>query len=274
MFQILPPPLDLQPFVRFFWAARAAGTAAPERVIPDGCCELILHCGARPRRLMQGSAPLQPQAFVFGQIERAIELEMPGDLDVFGVRFQPAGIAALWGVDASTLGPRECALEDLFGGSQQLHMERMHEAPPDAWPVALRARYDVVVTWLRASARRTTSRHVSRAAAALTYIEQSNADAQGAARAIGVSRRGLERAFRIAVGLSPAAYSRLRRIDHCARELRREGAALSALALDAGYADQAHFCREFRQIVGLSPGAYRRGLGLAPPMLAAASSGE
>jgi AraC-like DNA-binding protein len=274
MFRILPPPVDLQPFVRFFWAARAAGPAAPERVIPDGSCELILHFGLRPRRLMEGSALPQPQAFVFGQIERAIELEIQGDIDVFGVRFQPAGVAALWGIDASTLGPRECALEDLFCGSRRLQLERMHEASPDAWPAALRARYEAVAAWLRASARRTASRPVSRAAAALTYIERSNADARSAAREIGVSRRGLERAFRIAVGLSPAAYSRLRRIDRCARELRREDAVLSALALNAGYADQAHFCREFRQIVGLSPGAYRRRLGFAPPMLGEASSAE
>ena len=269
MFRILAPPVDLQPFVRFFWAARAPGAPAPERVIPDGRCELILHFGARPRRLIDGCAGLvQPQAFVFGQIERAIELEMHGDVDMFGVRFQPVGVAALWGVDASALGQRECALDDLFTGSRRLDTERMYEATPGASAVALRARYDDVVSWLRASARRGTSRHVSRAAAALSYIGQSNVDALGAARAIGVSRRGLERAFRIAVGLSPAAYSRLRRIDDCARALRREDATLAAIALDAGYADQAHFSRDFKEIVGLSPGAYRRQLGLAPPTLA------
>ena len=268
MFQLLAPPVDLQPFVRFFWAVRAAGTIEPERVIPDGCCELILHFGARPRRLLGDSCLLQPDSFVFGQVERAIELEMRGDVDVFGVRFQPVGVAALWGVDASTLGPRECALDELFSGSRKLHAEHMHEAAPDPSSLAVRARYETVVSWLRASARRGRSRYVLRAAAALAYIEQSNADARSAARAIGVSRRGLERAFRIAVGLSPAAYWRLRRIDDCARELRRRDWTLSAIALDAGYADQSHFSREFKDVVGLSPGAYRRRLGLAPPTLA------
>jgi AraC-like DNA-binding protein len=269
MFRVLAPPVDLQPFVRFFWTARAAGAHAPERVIPDGCCELILHFGARPRRLIEGRpAQLQPQAFVFGQIERALELEMHGDVDVFGVRFQPVGVAALWGFDASALGPREIALDDLFSGSRKLHTERMYERAPDASAAALQARYDGVVGWLRASTRRGTSRHVGRAAAALSYIGQAKGETRDAARAIGVSRRGLERAFRIAVGLSPAAYSRLRRIDDCARELRREEAALAAIALEAGYADQSHFCREFKDVVGLSPGAYRRQAFLAPSTLA------
>jgi AraC-like DNA-binding protein len=267
MFRILAPPADLQPFVRFFWAARAPGAAASEHIIPDGCCELILHFGARPLRVIEGAEPvLQPRAFIFGQIERAIELDLHGDVDVFGVRFQPCGVAALWALDASALGPRECALEDLFSGSWRLHAERLHEAPHTT-TLALSARYACIVDWLRATARSVRTPPVARAAAALSYLRRADVDASSAARAIGVSRRGLERAFRAAVGLSPGAYLRLRRVDDCARALRRENAALSAIALEAGYADQSHFCREFREVVGLSPGAYRRRLGLAPPAL-------
>jgi AraC-like DNA-binding protein len=267
MFRILPPPVDLQPFVRFFWTARASGASAPERIIPDGCCELILHFGAAPTRLIEGRAALrQPAAFIFGQIERAIELELDGDVDVFGVRFQPFGVAALWGIDASALGARECALDDLFSGGRRWRPERLHEAC-HAPTFALDARYAHIVDWLRASARTATSRHISRAAAALSHLRRSDADASTAARAIGVSRRGLERAFRTAVGLSPAAYLRLRRVDDCARALRRDDAALAVVALEAGYADQSHFCREFRDVVGVSPGAYRRLLGLTAPVL-------
>lgn len=40
-----------------------------------------------------------------------------------------------------------------------------------------------------------------------------------------------------------------------------EGHPLLAAALDAGYADQAHLNREFREFSGITPGAYRR---LAP----------
>ena len=34
----------------------------------------------------------------------------------------------------------------------------------------------------------------------------------------------------------------------------------AALALDLGYFDQAHFIRDFRALVGVSPGAYVRGM--------------
>ena len=272
MFQVLAPPTDLQPFVRFFWAVRAAGSTAPERVIPDGCCELIVHFGPRPQRWVDAPiAHVQPQAFVFGQIERAILLEARGELDVFGVRFTPAGVAALWGLDASTLGPRECALDDLFSRAQRFCIERIDDSTPrirrtksNESAHTLRVRYEGVVDWLRATARRGAARYVRRTDAALSALRRETADLSGVARSIGLSRRSLERDFRTAVGLSPGAYLRLRRIDGCARELRCSDTALSTIALNAGYADHSHFCREFKDVVGVSPGAYRRDLGLAP----------
>ena len=40
--------------------------------------------------------------------------------------------------------------------------------------------------------------------------------------------------------------------------------ALAELAADLGYADQAHFTRDFGKVVGQPPGDYRRSLGVLP----------
>jgi transcriptional regulator GlxA family with amidase domain len=69
----------------------------------------------------------------------------------------------------------------------------------------------------------------------------------------GVSARHVERVFRDEVGLSP---KRLARVVRLQEVLRRLGAAPDRwvdVALDCGYADQAHLSRDFRELTGESP---------------------
>jgi len=68
----------------------------------------------------------------------------------------------------------------------------------------------------------------------------------------------LARAFRRRTGLTLGAYRRRRRLVRLCLDLRLGRASLASLALDHGYADQAHMSREFRAFAGVSPNAYRR----------------
>jgi AraC-like DNA-binding protein len=61
------------------------------------------------------------------------------------------------------------------------------------------------------------------------------------------------------MGIAPKRYARLARFGRVLRRLERQpDTAWAALALDAGYADQAHFNRDFRAFAGISPGRYRQ----------------
>lgn len=82
---------------------------------------------------------------------------------------------------------------------------------------------------------------------------------QAAAAECGLSERHYRRRFVREMGLRPGAWVRIRRLEHVMRELavpqEAQGSrALSELALDAGYADQAHMSREARALAGHSPG--------------------
>lgn len=66
----------------------------------------------------------------------------------------------------------------------------------------------------------------------------------------------LIRAFRQQYGMTPHAYMVNRRIEFSRAELRR-GRAIAEVAADAGFADQAHLQRAFRQFVAATPGQYR-----------------
>jgi transcriptional regulator GlxA family with amidase domain len=71
------------------------------------------------------------------------------------------------------------------------------------------------------------------------------------AREVGWSDRQLAREFRREIGLSPKAAARVIRFDRARRLLPRYSGAV--VAAECGYADQAHFVREFVAFTGLSP---------------------
>lgn len=73
----------------------------------------------------------------------------------------------------------------------------------------------------------------------------------------GLSRYDLARQFRAAYGSSPYRYSLARRLDFARCRLSREG-SLAELALEAGFADQAHFTRMFKSAHGITPARYVR----------------
>jgi AraC-like DNA-binding protein len=72
----------------------------------------------------------------------------------------------------------------------------------------------------------------------------------------GLSRYDLSRQFRIMFGTSPYRYLLMRRLEFARERIHRDR-PLVEVAVDAGFADQAHFTRVFRSAFGLTPSRYR-----------------
>lgn len=66
----------------------------------------------------------------------------------------------------------------------------------------------------------------------------------------------LIRAFKEAYGMTPHAFLLNRRIQ-LARNLLKQGSQLADVALETGFADQAHFQRAFKQLLATTPGHYQ-----------------
>lgn len=73
-----------------------------------------------------------------------------------------------------------------------------------------------------------------------------------------VSERSLQRLTARRLGLSPKWLIQRRRLHEAAELLRQRSSSydLAAAAADLGYSDQAHFTRDFRTVVGVTPGQF------------------
>jgi AraC-like DNA-binding protein len=81
----------------------------------------------------------------------------------------------------------------------------------------------------------------------------------------GVSVYHFARAFRESLGETPHAYIMRRRVERAQGQMLTSDITLIRVAHNCGFADQSHFNKVFRSLVGESPGAWRRAR-IAPPV--------
>jgi AraC-like DNA-binding protein len=227
----------LQPdeHIACLWINDAADAAQRRRVLPDACVDVVWAGG----RLV-----------VAGPATQAAMVDVPAGAASMGVRFKVGAAGAALGLPAGELIDASPALEDVWGAAGREIAERVGEA---ATPVAQ----------LRALAAAVRER------LAAPPDDLVRAAASGVARhELGIGDRQLRRRFGDAVGYGPKTLERILRFQRfltLARAATTTGdgaspagdgeASLARLALDAGYADQAHLTRESSRLAGLPPAA-------------------
>jgi methylphosphotriester-DNA--protein-cysteine methyltransferase len=249
------PPRELEPFVRCFWTLTAEApseVAETEPILPDGCMELVVHWGERFERVLDDRRRLQPRAFVVGQLRSPFTVAPTGRIGVVGARFRLGGATPwLGGLAASALVEREARLDELGLGADAELCERIAEAR-DAG-----ARADELARWLvaRASPRRAHAA-IDDVAARLENGDAPRFVDEFVARG-SIGTRQLERLFAEHVGLGPKLVLRIARFQRFLAEARAARTARGVeLAAAAGYADQAHLIRDFREFAGQTPNTW------------------
>jgi AraC-like DNA-binding protein len=239
--ELLPCP-PLRPLLRCCWSVRGvqAAGAAPWRVLPDGCADLLFDLGASP-----------PQAHWIGTMTRAVQVPAAcGTLDLFGLRFAPGGLHAVLGVPLSDCTDRRVAV-DLWAGlwTRDL-LARLAERP------SLTARLHCVETALL---RVRPDTDALRGVTALDALHRGPLPSRvgDLASRWGLTERTLERRFDAWLGVRPKQHLRYLRFERLLPRLLA-GEPCAALAVDCGYVDQSHLIRDVQAFAGTSPGALQR----------------
>jgi AraC-like DNA-binding protein len=205
-------------------------------VVPDGCMDILWRVDgglsvAGPDTTPYAVRPREPVRYV-------------------GLRFKPGVAPAVLGIDASEVRDQRVDLADVWPASA---VERLNDQLLSAPEEAEQALQDAVLQRLRAGAVPDAL-----VQALIAAFEEPRGGVSQAAAMLGVSERQLRRRCEVAVGYGPKTLERILRFQRAQRMLDASRGTLAHVAIECGYADQAHLTREFLRLAGATPGQIRR----------------
>jgi AraC-like DNA-binding protein len=230
----LAVPRELRDHVLCGWTlGPVSGDGA---VFPDGCMDIVWRAGRG--------------AIVAGPDTGPVRASRASGSTVVGVRFRPGAGPAMLGLPASELRDLRIPLAELWGDGAERLEERL-AAGPDA-----PARLGLLQDELRGRLAHAQAPDALVAAAVVRLYSNDPGRVSAIGDALGISERQLRRRFHVAVGYGPKTLARVLRFQRVLALASRRGAArgdLTRLALDAGYADQAHMTAEVTRLAGEPP---------------------
>jgi AraC-like DNA-binding protein len=242
------PSGDLAPFLDYWWVVRWDLRGQPpheQAILPHPNVTLAFEASG---------------AGVFGVDRSIFTRRLTGAGKGLGARFRPGGFHPFYRKSLATLTDRVVPARQVFGPAADEACAAVMSpgAGDDAMVAAAEgllrgfgAAPDPVVAQVAAMVERAGSDAELRRVAALSEV-------------FGVPGRRLQRLFAEYVGVSPKWVIRRARLHEAARRADAGDVVdWTELALDLGYADQAHLTRDFTATLGIPPARYARG-GSAP----------
>jgi AraC-like DNA-binding protein len=250
------PPLERY-IECFWWSRRDHRHECEEHMLPSGSAQLVF---ALHEELLQCRASTAAEWFhwaggvVHGtQLSYYVAGAKPAGCAV-GIAFRAGAAGAVMGLAPEELTDHHVPVEAIWGPRGiDLHQQLMSAAGAHEC-------FRILERTLSARVQRPLLIHpaVAHALAAGSTALTASAKVGDLQRSSGYSPRHFNALFRAAVGLNPKHYYRIQRFNYVARAIAaNHGRALSDIAAAAGYSDQAHLTREFREFAGVAPTQYR-----------------
>jgi AraC-like DNA-binding protein len=246
------PAPALAPFVSSLGYGESAFAHGLELSLPAGTINLYVNLDRDEMRLypLDGGPPVVcGGAAVRGPSSQPVLVDPADQRRVMWVSFRVGGAYPFVAADAAALRNNLVDLADLWGRDGAGFRDRLLTASTPARML------DELEAALLARARRPLE-HDAAVTAAASALHRG-ASVAAAADRLGWTPRRLGRAFTTHVGLAPKRFARVRRFQRLLRVATQARPDWARLAAETGYHDQAHLIHEFRELSGLTPGAYR-----------------
>jgi AraC-like DNA-binding protein len=243
---------DLDGAVVAYWEVRGELAPFQERVLPNGCIELMINLGPRHRLLQDARVTTWEHSWLSGIQQRALTIRSEEGTHLVAARLRPVGARELLGEIVPRSANRVIELGDVLGAGADELRRRLVDAPDPA------RRFELLDAMLRSRPREPAAPIVAESARRIER-EHGKLRVSELHTELGVSRKHLAVSFQRAVGITAKAYAQLHRFAYTLARLQSAASVdWSALASDAGYADQSHMARDFRRIADANPTEFLR----------------
>jgi AraC-like DNA-binding protein len=255
IYRIHRPAPPLSRYVEFFWFFEGLfPDYATERVLPQGCFELVIDLRETPRKWFSDEGRDEWREYRGGWLSgthgKYLVIDVLPNSSMIGAHFRLGGAAAFLPFASNLLTDRVEHLEDIWGSSSlEIRETLLNLATPERKFAALEA-------FLLQKLRARGGDRLDGALAQLFSNPNLHSIAQ-LAQESGISHKQFIAQFRGRVGLTPKHFCRIRRFQSALSEIERSRRVnWAGLAAETGYYDQAHFIRDFTGFSGLKPSSY------------------
>jgi AraC-like DNA-binding protein len=185
------------------------------------------------------------------QTRRNYDLTSNGRYSGLNVMFQPSGFFGLFGQPVPALSDIACDARDVLDKSFRLLLDLLPQQESAEQAIALLERF--LLPRVVATVQPDAVAHV----AAILSRSSGPMDLCRLAGSLALSERQLERKFVLEVGMTPKRFARVARFRN-ALQSKAGASSLSwtRVTHDAGYYDQNHLIKDFRDLTGATPSHY------------------
>jgi AraC-like DNA-binding protein len=192
-----------------------------------------------------------PDAWISGLDDRPTVVGFGESYGAIDLKLTPLGAYTLTGLPLCELAGSCVPLTEVFGREGGELTARLRESAD--WD----ERFDLLEAFLLRRLHRTPPAPTPDPAVAWAFerlrATRGAVRVETLAREIGCSRRYLHDRFVRQVGLAPKTVARLLRFHTVRERVARAPGRWAEIAYEAGYADQSHLNREFRELAGTTP---------------------
>lgn len=254
--QILPPK-ELFPFIKHYLFLESRGNDFRKlRLFSDGNMGIVFSFKSNliADSKNNGLLEILPNSFLYGQITRFKDVYLLSEAEIIIAVFHPSGINQLLGIPAKELQNNIIKTEYLFGKqSSELH-EKLAEK------FTIQDKLTLLNTFFTELAAKSTVPDDIIINASLNFIFQKKGliSLNQLVKLTGYTERHIERKFIQAIGINPKQFGNIVKLHNFLRHIKKgsTGKNLTAIAYEAGYADQSHLIKEFKKITGMTPKIY------------------